>query len=63
MWQKNAPEWFNAEIPKGKIYELFAYDKMVLFFICVELPDSNDVVIHIEGWGGDRALKDTVLKP
>ena len=63
MWQKNAPEWRNTEIPKGKVYELFAYDKMVLFFICVELPDSNDVVIHIESWGGDKELKDTLFNP
>lgn len=63
MWQKNAPEWFNAEIPKGKVYVLWPWGKMVLFFICVELPDSNDVVVHIEGWGGGRALKDTLLKP
>ena len=62
-WQKNAPEWYDAEIPKGKVYELWPWGKMVLCFICVELPDSNDVVVHIEGWGGDRALKDTVLKP
>jgi len=35
---------------------------MVLYFICVELPDSNDVVVHMEGWGGDRELRDTLSK-
>lgn len=58
MWQKNAPEWFNAEIPKGKVYELCPIDKMFLYFICVELPDSNDVIVNIEGWCTYRRLKE-----
>ena len=58
MWQKNAPEWFNAEIPKGKVYELYPIDKMFLYFICVELPDSNDVIVNIEGWYTHRRLKE-----
>lgn len=56
-WQKNAPEWFDTGISKGKVYELYpSYKMMHLYFICVELPDSNDVVVNVEGLCINRAL-------
>ena len=57
LWLRNAPEWFDTEIPKGKIYELYSdYMIMRLYLICVELPDSNDVIVNIEGLCFDRTL-------
>jgi len=57
FWRKNVPQWFDTEIPKGKIYELHPdYNKIMHFyFICVELPDSN-VVVNVEGLCINRAL-------
>jgi len=61
MWRRNAPEWLNEEIPKGKVYELYLRCKtMQLSFIYVELPDSNEVVVDAEGW---RKFKDKLIGP
>lgn len=64
LWQKNAPQWFDIEIPKGRIYEISPFIKMTqLYFICVELPDSNDIVVNIEGVCINRKLVPKLINP
>jgi hypothetical protein len=46
-WRRNAPEWYDLEIPKGKVHELLLGFN---YFICVELADSKDVIVNAEGF-------------
>lgn len=58
---RDSPEWYKTEIPKGEIHESFGVsknNKIRLRTIWINLPESEKVVVYMEGWGSSRLIQD-----
>lgn len=58
---RDSPEWYKTEIPKGEILEgsgVSKNNKIRLRTIWINLPESEKVVVYMEGWGDSRLKQD-----
>jgi hypothetical protein len=53
---KDSPVWYKTKIPQGRTHLSLFNGEIVLTTVCVELKDSNDVAVYIEGWGSPRIM-------
>ena len=54
LYKKDTPDWYKMRIAKGRTYESFLVsknNKMRLITICVEVAESSEIVVYMEGWG------------
>jgi hypothetical protein len=58
---RDSPEWYKTEIPKCEIHEssgVSKNNKIRLRTIWIDLPESEKVVVYMEGWGDSRLKQD-----